>query len=408
VDVRRRWLSDPRNQTGLSLFAYRRSAPGVFTDQGGGAAATFTRDVSRGLPVSGTYRFELTNVQAADVYFCANFGVCDASSRSVLTGTQRLAPLALTASMDRRDDPLGATRGFAWRSEFEIADRFTGSSIWYSRAEVEGTLYIPATERLVVAMRGRGGIVAARSNPALGTSRAVIHPRKRFYAGGAQSVRGYGENQLGPRVLAIPRINLQPPAALYDSIVAGQAGDRRRIPCAPTQALLDCRLSPDTIIIGGAPRVVNDFGDSDFSPKPLGGDQLLEGSIEGRYQLKGQFSLAVFLDFATLRSRESISGGSVQTSVTAFTPGFGVRYRSPVGPVRLDLGFNPKSVESLSVITESGVWDSESVGRSSRWVLRTPGLATLNSTRAFNPATGAGLGGIFNRVTVHLSIGEAF
>jgi outer membrane protein assembly factor BamA len=33
---------------------------------------------------------------------------------------------------------------------------------------------------------------------------AVLHPSKRFYAGGSQSVRGFGENQLGPRILTLP------------------------------------------------------------------------------------------------------------------------------------------------------------------------------------------------------------
>ena len=31
----------------------------------------------------------------------------------------------------------------------------------------------------------------------------VVHPQKRFYAGGANSVRGFAQSRLGPRVLQV-------------------------------------------------------------------------------------------------------------------------------------------------------------------------------------------------------------
>jgi len=36
----------------------------------------------------------------------------------------------------------------------------------------------------------------------------------------------------------------------------------------------------------------------------------------------------------------------------AITPGIGVRYLSSVGPIRVDLGFNPSRSENLAVVTE--------------------------------------------------------
>ena len=210
ADVRRRWLSDSRNQTGLTAFAYRRSSPGVFIDQGGGVGASFTRNVTRTVPLSFQYRLEFTNVSAADTYFCVNFGVCDETSLQVLERTQRLSPLAITASTDRRDDPIGPTRGFTWRADVEVADGWTGSQFGYGRVELEGSKYFHASDKLTVAVHARAGIV--RSTDGAGS---VILPRKRFYAGGARSVRGYGENQLGPRVLVIARSKFQPDAATF-------------------------------------------------------------------------------------------------------------------------------------------------------------------------------------------------
>ena len=42
------------------MFAYRRLAPSVFVERGEGANISFTREVADRVPVSLTYRFELT------------------------------------------------------------------------------------------------------------------------------------------------------------------------------------------------------------------------------------------------------------------------------------------------------------------------------------------------------------
>lgn len=94
---------------------------------------------------------------------------------------------------------------------------------------------------------------------------------ERFYAGGENSVRGYGRRRLGP---------------LSDS---------------------------------------ND---------PLGGLSLLEGAIELRRPIWRDFGGAVFLDFGQVALRPF----DVRIANLNFSSGFGVSYKSPVGPVRLDVG----------------------------------------------------------------------
>jgi hypothetical protein len=76
----------------------------------------------------------------------------------------------------------------------------------------------------------------------------------------------------------------------------------------------------------------------------------------------------------------------------AITPGFGVRYHSPVGPIRADIGLNPGSTESLPVVTENTVNGQTT-------------LVTLQEHRTYSPTKG---GGFLNRIVLHLSIGEAF
>ncbi len=404
ADLRRRWLSDYRNQTGFSVFGFRRSSPGVFIETGGGAAASFTRNVSPYVPVTLQYRMELTATSAADAYFCVNFGVCDQNSLRVLQSTQRLAPLALTATSDRRDDPIGPTRGHSWRSELELADSWTGSQFGYVRFELDGARYFHMSEKVTIAVHGRGGFVkgfggTASARQVGGTP--IILPRKRFYAGGARSVRGYGENQLGPRFLVIPRSVFQPTQAGFDSLLANPTLRDGRLPCAPATRLPDCPTS----VVGapavlGAPipapgRATSNFEDNNFIAKPLGGEAMVEASIEARYKFWGPLTLAAFVDAGSV-------GAQFRGTATVFTPGIGVRYLSPVGPIRVDLGYNPRAREQLSVITELEPRDA-SWGSS-----RTDGLFEIRNTRGFNPATGTGFGGIFNRLTLHLSIGEAF
>ena len=391
ADFRRRLLGDFRNQVGLSAFAYRRSSAGVFVDQGAGAAASFTRNVARYVPVSLQYRLEFTRTSAADTYYCVNFGVCDQASLAVVSRTQRLAPLTLSAASDRRDDPIGPTRGFTWRAEFEVADGWTGSQLGYGRMEIEGSKYFHASDRLTIATHGRGGIVRG-----IGSSGNVILPRKRFYAGGARSVRGYGENQLGPRVLVIARSRFQPSADSFALFFSDPARLTNRLPCDPRVNLPNCLT--DSV---GAPKVgvrpTSSFQDGDFLPKPLGAETMIEGSLEARYHLTGPFTVAAFVDFGSV-------GAKFGGTPTVFTPGIGIRFLSPVGPIRVDLGYNPRPDENLKVITELAPRDTS-------WLppgASTKGLYQIGNTRTFNPATGTGLAGVFNRLTLHLSIGEAF
>jgi len=103
---------------------------------------------------------------------------------------------------------------------------------------------------------------------------------------------------------------------------------------------------------------------------------------------------ATFVDGAFLGQgslEEATSGAG------ALTPGVGLRYRSAVGPIRIDLGLNPSKSEDLPVITQVEGSDGQ---------LR---IIQLQDQWTYNPTRGAkGITGIFRRLTLHLSIGEAY
>jgi translocation and assembly module TamA len=220
---------------------------------------------------------------------------------------------------------------------------------------------------------------------------AVLHPSKRFYAGGSQSVRGYGENQLGPRILTLPHGFLT-----YARTADGGLCDAN----SPAIRLCDPNTARDST--GDHPLV----GDDKFTPRPIGGTSLLEGSVEYRFPLPFMKNLggAVFLDGAAVGERifDPLSGGiatlkDLVSGTGAITPGFGIRYYSAVGPIRVDLGINPSLAEDLAVVSELTV-----NGRST--------LVPLDIPRRYSPNAGAGtaIGKILNRLTLHLSIGQAY
>nr|MDQ6925910.1 BamA/TamA family outer membrane protein [Candidatus Eremiobacteraeota bacterium] len=202
VNLRQDYVGSPRNTLGAGIFASRRSSPGVYVDQSQGANLTFTRRVLYNVPVSLTYRFALSRVQAGGVYFCVNFGVCDAPTINILQSQKKLSPISGVVSFSRTDDPLEPTHGTQGQAAVEHASQFTFSDFKYNRISAGIAAYHPAPmfPQVTLAARIRGGYVAAFGSS--GTS-DVLNPQTRFYAGGAQSVRGYGENQLGPRVLTV-------------------------------------------------------------------------------------------------------------------------------------------------------------------------------------------------------------
>jgi hypothetical protein len=129
--------------------------------------------------------------------------------------------------------------------------------------------------------------------------------------------------------------------------------------------------------------------DRDFEPRPLGGNFVVEGSVEARFPVWQQLIGAVFVDAGMVSQR---TNPALAKKATAVTPGFGFRYRSPVGPIRADIGFNPGRTESLPVVTENTVNGQKT-------------LVTLQQRRLYSPTNGHG---VLGRMVLHLSIGEAF
>jgi outer membrane protein insertion porin family/translocation and assembly module TamA len=68
---------------------------------------------------------------------------------------------------------------------------------------------------------------------------------------------------------------------------------------------------------------------------PLGGFTLWEASLEVRYPISGALGGTIFVDTSDVSSRQR----SFRWNRPHLSVGTGLRYETPIGPVRFDLGY---------------------------------------------------------------------
>jgi outer membrane protein insertion porin family len=396
ADLTQPWLLSPRNTLTVGLFAERQSVPDIFIREALGTNLSLTRIVGRNSPMTLSWQPQLRRLAAAEVFFCTNFLVCNSAEISILESANRLSPLTLRFVRDRTDRAIAPTRGFTLATEVEVAGAFTLSDFAYRRAVLEWTGFHALTRDLVLAARLRGGWIGASEFKPLSRSAstdldanlAISPPEKRFYAGGANSVRGYGQGQLGPRVVTVP----------VQTLLFPYRGEGAAV-CSPERvASLLC-----------------DAGALDAAafdpPRPTGGSTVFEGNLELRFPIWDPFVSGVaFADVGQVWSEPD----AARLREAVVSPGIGLRYWTPIGPVRLDLAYRPEPFRSLPVVTQRiRPFDPEADPASSRiqgpdgtpidWVLLDE-LARLGPRVSFDDGSRFSI----RRVQFQFSIGHAF
>jgi outer membrane protein assembly complex protein YaeT len=207
-----------------------------------------------------------------------------------------ISSLGISWVREKRDNPADATRGNFTTTDFSVASRALGSSASFLRAFVQNSTFHPL----------RGGIVFARSTR-MGIQRALGRTRpddiplpERFFAGGGNSLRGFALNQAGRRdgVTGFP--------------------------------------------IGGLAMLV--FNQELRFPMRL---PFVKGPVGGAvfYDAGNVFSRANRITLRGSPSAADVKSGDL--NYLSHTIGLGLRYATPIGPVRLDLGYllNPAHIE---------------------------------------------------------------
>ena len=360
VDFSQPWIFSTRNRFNASMFVERQSVPEVFIRKSFGLQLALIRAVGPQTPLTLSYRPELSSLDAAEILLCTGFLICTRQDIGVLTSSQRLAPIGLNLTRDLSNSLLNPTSGYRLIIDLEHASRWTGSEFRYDRALVEGTWYSGLLGPAVLATRLRGGWVGSGGGEG---PTDIIPPQKRYYAGGANSVRGFAQSRLGPRVLY---------ATTNDLLAKADA----------TQA--DCTVSA---VID----LTCDATGARFDSRPTGGTRVLEGNAEVRVALGTDFEAVGFMDFGQVWSADQ----QIALDALEFTPGIGLRYLSPVGPLRVDLGYNFQGDERLAVVTNR--IEADAVAPFYR---ATDDLAVLDNGVLFQ--------GSESRFQLHISIGQAF
>ena len=373
---------------GSSLFFERQSLQDVFVRQSVGVDLSLSQAVGANTSFTFAYRPELTKLEAAEVFFCTSFLVCTPEDVSSLQDPNWLAPLSVSMVRTSTDNILNPTRGYQIVLNFEHSSAVTGSDFQYNRALGEATTYLETRPGQVLAARVQGGWVGAGAFTLLLGGADIVHPQKRFFSGGANSVRGFAQNQLGPRVLTVDPAPLLLP-------VSG-----RPAPCTPAE-IMNLTCDADVLKSG-------EFG----TPRPTGGSMVLEGGIEYRITTGLQWETAVFADFGRIWTEQESSA----VSRFEITPGFGFRYLSPVGPIRVDLGYRFGGKENLQVVTSQirrfGP-DDDPADRISLTedgekqvidYVRSEELVLLGPRVSYGPSGGLS----WRRLQLHLGIGQAF
>ena len=339
----------PRHAASVALFAERRSEFNAYTRQAVGANLAVTFNARRDVPVTLGYSYSVGRTTADPAIYCQLFRLCDASEQAFLANRRRFGAVTVSGVRNQTNSVLDPTAGGIVTASLTHSSRLVGSDTLYefNRGQVEVSRYYPIGRRGTFAWRVLSGtILPARRISFARQSVRFVPPDQRFYGGGPNSVRGYARNELGPRVYVTDSIGVNGADTTYRNLQASATG-------------------------GNAIFVAN----AEFRfPTPL---------------LPDRMRVAVFADVGQVWERDVATVGGVR-----FTPGVGVRFVTPLGPVRLDAAYNgypaePGALYLLNTANKSLTAVTDSSGNQ---VLYRAGL----------PA------GFWRRVVVQFAVGQAF
>jgi len=255
--------------------------------------ADFGERLANGWSVLGQYSFERNDI------FDDRINSVDRPLIDRLFPQVRLSIVSASAVRDRRDDPLDASKGSLISISGDLALRPLGSEVGLAKMFAQAFIYrqLPTRRRIVLA----GGV---RLGLATGFSRTVtttdanglpvlvtvrdLPANERFFAGGDTTVRGFQMDRLG---------------------------------------------RPDVFDRDGI---------------PIGGHAEFILNAEVRIAVWKDFGVVGFVDYGNVFSRiADVTLGRMRASA-----GIGIRYKSLLGPLRLDLGWKLGALQSFGTYNE--------------------------------------------------------
>jgi len=175
------------------------------------------------------------------------------------------------------DNALNAHKGYQLTFHTEEAGRLLPGSFNYYAASADGRHYLPFGDKVVLASSLQVGNIRP-----VGQDPANVPFSKKYFLGGATSIRGWGRYEVSP--------------------------------------------------LSG-------------SGLPIGGNTMLAFSEELRAILRGNFGGVLFLDGGNVWA----ASGDFRFGDLRYAVGPGLRYQTPIGPIRLDVGYQLNPIPDLLV-----------------------------------------------------------
>jgi outer membrane protein assembly complex protein YaeT len=262
-------------------------------------SAGVVHPVTAKVQVSGQYTLEYTHL------FDSIIPVADQPLIDRLFPQVRLSIFSGSIVFDRRNDGLAPSSGSLLSAGVDLAGRSIGSEVGFVKTLLQASAYhdLTGSKRFVLALRAQTGFANGFPRPVQRTDEAGnsitrivedLPANERFYSGGSTTVRGWDLDTLG-----VPEI-----------------------------------LDVNGLSTGGNGVVV------------------LNAELRTRIAklFKRDFGVVTFVDAGNVFARASdVDFGLIRGAV-----GFGFRYNSPLGPVRLDYGFKLNRLVFKNGQRESG------------------------------------------------------
>jgi outer membrane protein insertion porin family/translocation and assembly module TamA len=288
VNLRQPYLFGPRLSLLMTGQSWHRNEPAYTLDTNGGKLM-LERTFARSGPLSqrqGTTSASLAYTNEFQSYRVSELALNTPSFQKTLISLG-LDPLSgrargLLSSMDldvhrsTADSTINARRGYTLNAHLEQAGRLFRGDYEFAEAILEGRYYAALGDVAGVALKLRGGSIGATSGDNL---KVPFH--RRYWLGGASSLRGWGRFEVAP---------------LFEGL-------------------------------------------------PIGGHTLLESSAEVRVPVWGNLSGVLFADAGNVWN----NAWDFNLNDLRYDVGPGLRYMTPIGPLRLDLGYQLNPIPGLLV-----------------------------------------------------------
>jgi outer membrane protein assembly complex protein YaeT len=194
------------------------------------------------------------------------------------TGTQEgtISAFGIDLQRNTADNLLNPSQGYQLAFHAEQAGHVLPGTFNYFGFSMDGRHYLPVTDRLVIASRAQlGALDAAGNDP------TQVPFSKKYFLGGATSIRGWGRYEVSP---------------LSEGL-------------------------------------------------PIGGNSMLALNAEARLSIRGSFGAVAFIDAGNVWEGD----WQYRLDELRYAIGPGLRYHTPVGPIRFDIGYQLNPIPDLLV-----------------------------------------------------------